>query len=174
MTRKIIGGSSSRDSRDISRMSTDYGVILKPVVRGASTRTLFGKINSSKELTRDEKSYNKCCQAIHDELRGKEFSGEISVNDLFSYYLIQCEISYKYKPINYNVFDAQRTFKSIMDRNDWSTITLLAKLCSWFTIYDESGLKSNEYPELSLYSLRHQWFVDSLEMSKSDKLSNFY
>lgn len=179
MPKKILGNSEKRTVTENRRNKIDTNTqilqSLKPFK--SKKRKLFD--NAKLELTPSQSAYNMCCKILDKVLTGQVDANElrdITVRELCSFFSVHYTNTFNKQCIDYNYFNAQKTFATLKDWLEYSSnIEVMIFICISFNNFEKARNILNLNDDyLTLATYKQGWIVDKLLHPENKAVQGMY
>lgn len=96
----------------------------------------------------------KSHQLVEAYIQG-ETSKEPNFTDIARWWSYEYTQYYGERCIDFNVFDAQKVFKSLYSSMNMTLDRFLVELKKWFKLYDTLGYSEGDFKNITMYTLKH-------------------
>lgn len=93
-------------------------------------------------------------QVVEAYLNG-DTSKKPNFTDIATWWSYEYTQYYGEKCIDFNVFDAQKVFKSLYSSMGMTLDRFLVELKKWFKLYDTLGYSEGDFKNITMYTLKH-------------------
>ena len=161
MARKVIGGKTNN--------SVDY-VFKKPKRK---QKQLFGATSSS-NVSKGDKDYLECATYLKEMSEHGKSSVPVNLNKICSFFITHYKFKYGHDCIDYNIMNAQQTFKKVKDvyeLNDFELLNLIYKSFEKFEQVKRDYKLTDETVTISLF--KRAFIVEALITGKK-QIAGFF
>ena len=178
MSRRVVGRKVIRTNTISRNKETSLERLLTTVaeIEADTSVALFKK--KPKPLTSSQAEYNKCLgilKLINENEQSKEEIKDISIRELCSFFSMFYYQVYQFNCIDYNYFNAKKTFEILKDNFKLDTnidvMLLVCKTVDTFSVVKRNLNLKDDVPTVGTFKQR--WIISEV-ISPSGKFEGFY